>query len=148
MEPLPSAGDPYPIGLADRHLRACGVRPENSITLAGRDGLEAQLWLCRHRYSAVNHVTGQACGAERADVVLLTDKIAARDVEDAVRRARRLLADGGWLVTWSRDTGRADDPVHDVLAAAGFELARCVRQGDGELHLARLRPSPAQRLAA
>jgi len=146
MEPLPSAGDPYPIDLAVRQLRARGLCPENSITLSGRSGLETQLWLCRHRYSVVNHVTGAACAGERADIVLLTDKIATRDVEDAARRARRLLADGGWLVTWSQKTSQAQDPVHDALAQAGFELDCCLRQGDGELHLARLRTP--ERLAA
>jgi hypothetical protein len=138
MDPLPSAEVAYPIALADQHLRACGVRPEHSVTLAGRKGLDAQLWLCRHRYETVNHVTGDRY-AERADVVLLTDQIAPEEVEAAVRRARRLLAAGGWLVTWSKDARQTEDPVHGVLVAAGFELARCVRQDGGELHLARAR---------
>lgn len=146
MEPLPSAEAAYPIDVADRHLRACGVRPDHSVILAGRDGLDAQLWLCRHRYRAVNHVTGDKSGGERADVVLLTDRIAPEAVEEAVRRARRLLADGGLLVTWSLDPRQAQDPVHAVLAAAGFDLARRVRQDEGELHLARLRST--ERLAA
>lgn len=145
MEPLPSAEAAYPIDLAERHLRARGVGPEHSVTLAGRKGLDAQLWLCRHRYETVNHVTGDRC-AERADVVLLIDLVAPEEVEDAVRRARRLLAEDGWLVTWSRDARQAEDPVHGMLAAAGFEPAACVRCNGGELHLARA--CHAERLAA
>jgi len=78
--------------------------------------------------------------------VLLTDLIAPEAVGEAVRQARRRLADGGWLVTWSHDPKTADDPVHATLRAEGFVLERCVRGGEGELHLAHL--PWAERLAA
>jgi hypothetical protein len=146
MKPPLAAEVVYPIRLAAQHLRACGVGPDRSVTLAGRAGLSAQLWLCRHDYQAVNHLTGGTGAAERAQVVLLTDLIAPEAVGEAVRAARRRLADGGWLVTWSRDPRTADDPVHQTLRDEGFILERCVRGGEGELHLAHL--PWAERLAA
>lgn len=138
MKPPATAAIAYPIRLASQHLKACGVGPDCSVTLAGRVGLSAQLWLCRHDYSSVNHVTGEAGGSERAQIVLLTDLVAPEAVGDAVRRARRHLAEGGWLVTWSKDPMTADDPVHETLRELGFDLVRCVRRAGGELHLARL----------
>ncbi len=147
MKPPSAAEIVYPIRLAARHLRDCGVGPERSVTLAGRAGLSAQLWLCRHDYQAVNHLTGGAGGAEPADVVLLTDLVEPDAIDDAVRGAVRRLAPGGWLVTWSRDPGAApgtvDDPVHTALRARGFVLDRCVRDGEGELHIAHLLPVPS-----
>jgi len=138
MQPPNTAAIAYPIALAARHLSACGAGPECSVTLAGRAGLSAQLWLCRHDYHSVNHLAGEAGGGERAQIVLLTDLIEPKDVAQAVRRARRHLAPGGWLVTWSRDPHTTDDPVHAVLEAEGLMLQRCVRRAGGELHLARL----------
>lgn len=158
MKPPSAAEVVYPIRLAARHLRDCGVGPERSVTLAGRAGLSAQLWLCRHDYQAVNHLTGGAGGAEPADVVLLTDLAEPEAVDEAVRGAVRRLAPGGWLVTWSRDPqsapepapGADEDPVHAALSARGFVLDRCVRDGEGELHIAHLPPvpSPVERRAA
>lgn len=139
MKPPNSTAVAYPIALAAQHLNACGAGPECSVTLSGRAGLSAQLWLCRHDYQSVNHLAGEAgSGGERAQIVLLTDLIEPEDVAQAVRRARRHLAAGGWLVTWSRDPGTANDPVHAVLQAEGFALQRCVRRSGGELHLAKL----------
>lgn len=138
MKPPNSAAIDYPIALAAQHLKACGAGPECSVTLAGRAGLSAQLWLCRHDYQSVNHLAGEAGAGERAQIVLLTDLIEPEDVAQAVRRARRHLAAGGWLVTWSRDPTAANDPVHAVLEAEGFTLQRCVRRAGGELHLAKL----------
>jgi hypothetical protein len=138
MKPPSAAEIVYPIRLAARHLQDCGVGPERSVTLAGRAGLSAQLWLCRHDYQAVNHLIGGAGGAEPAEVVLLTDLVEPEAVDEAVRGAVRRLTHGGWLVTWSRDPGTVDDPVHAVLRARGFVLDRCVRDGEGELHIAHL----------
>ena len=138
MKPPNSATSAYPIALAAKHLNACGAGPECSVTLAGRAGLSAQLWLCRHDYQSVNHLAGEAGAGERAQIVLLTDLIEPEDVAQAVRRARRHLAAGGWLVTWSRDPKTANDPTHGVLAAEGFALQRCIHRDGGELHLAKL----------
>ena len=138
MKPPNSTASAYPIALAAKHLNACGAGPECSVTLAGRAGLSAQLWLCRHAYQSVNHLAGDAGAGERAQIVLLTDMIEPEDVAQAVRRARRHLAADGWLVTWSRDPKTADDPIHAVLEAEGFTLQRCVHRDGGELHLAKL----------
>lgn len=142
MKPPSAAAVVYPIRLAARHLRDCGVGPERSVVLAGNAGLSAQLWLCRHDYQAVYHLTNGVGGVEPAEVVLLTDLVEPEAVDEAVGRAARRLVPGGWLVTWSRDSGTApetgDDPVHAVLRARGFILERCVRDGEGELHVAHL----------
>ncbi len=138
MKPPNSTAVDYPIALAAQHLNACGAGPECSVTLAGRAGLSAQLWLCRHDYRSVNHLAGEAGTGERVQIVLLTDLIEPEDVAQAVRRARRHLAADGWLVTWSRDPKTANDPVHAILEAEGLVLQRCVRRGGGELHVAKL----------
>jgi hypothetical protein len=97
------------------------------ISVAGPDGLEAILSLCRAGYERVECARQATCaGAEEAcDLLLVVGPMTAEELADTLRRTARLLRDGGCLVVQSL---KAEDEavVAPALRALGMEILSSV----------------------
>ena len=122
-------------------LRSTGVDRASLIRVTGPSGLSALLWLCRHGFQQVGYLKpGRGCPHE-APVALIVAHTC-----DAAWLARLLetgphVREGGVLVFLSPlPKAGADDPIHRVFVAHGYEIERCLHGERRELHVARRRP--------
>ena len=98
------------------------ARRAQAVSVAGPDGLEAMLTLCRDGFDQVV-LARQAIGAaEASDVLLIAGAMSRGELSEAVNRTARLLRAGGVLVV--QLTHPTDDAqVRAALGAQGIAAA-------------------------
>ena len=110
-----------PEQVVQRALQLAPVARDHLISVAGPDGLDAMVSLCRAGYERVECARQATCaGADEAiDILLIVGSMTPVALGETVRRTGRLLRDGGILV--AQLTGPADEAaVLPALAALGL----------------------------
>ena len=100
------------------------AQKQDLIAVAGSDGLEAMVGLCRAGYERVECARQATCaGADEAcDLLLIVGAMEAEELADTIRRTARLLRDGGVLI--AQLSGSAEEAiVRPALAARGLEVS-------------------------
>jgi len=110
-----------PDQLVQRGLYLSCALKGDAIAVAGPDGLEAMLSLCRAGFDHVECARQATCaGADEAcDLLLIVGPTTADTLADTVRRTARLLRDGGRLIAEVADR-QAEGIIEPSLAAAGL----------------------------
>jgi hypothetical protein len=110
-----------------RALYLSGVGPHELICVAGPDGLEAMVKLCRAGYERVECARQATCAGaeERCDLLLVVGAMAPDELAATIRRTGRLLRDGGILAAQLRGPGD-EQAARAALAALGMAAAATV----------------------
>lgn len=92
-----------------------------SVSVAGPDGLEAMLALCRAGFDQVTYSCGSGGFAEASDALLITGPMSRRDLAASLAASGRVLRHGGVLVAQLGHP--ADDAVvREALAAQALSV--------------------------
>jgi hypothetical protein len=130
-----------------RALQLACAQPEDLVCVAGPDGLQAMVSLCRAGFERVECARQATCAGadERCDALLIVGPAGPDELAETVRRTARLVRDDGALVVQS--TGRASEAaVARALRDAGLEPSfTLVDRGCGRMVMHRVR-RPAARL--
>jgi hypothetical protein len=106
--------DPYQVVRSSISLAHADRR--GRVSVAGPSGLEVMIGLCREGFDRVECAWQATCSSadEASDVLLITGRLAADQLEAVLRRTCRLLRDGGVLVVQLARSGD-DATVQRVL---------------------------------
>lgn len=118
---------PSPEQVVRRALLLASVGTNDLICVAGPDGLDAMVSLCRAGFERVECARQATCaGADEAcQLLLIVGRTDAQALSDTVARTARLLADGGLLI--AQLSRLADEAgVRHTLRALGFEAPSSV----------------------
>jgi hypothetical protein len=132
-------------------LQTAGLDKAHTIRVTGPGGLAALLWFCRHGYEQVGWIGGGAGHghSEDGDLLLIPQTCTVVELENLLRIGPRPRPGGVLIVQTPRPSPESrDDPVHDLLGKAGYQVERCLHGRHRELHVARRLAAPADRLAA
>jgi hypothetical protein len=111
-----------PEQVVQRALLLSSAHKQDLISVAGPDGLDAMVSLCRAGYERVECARQATCaGADEAcDLLLIVGPMNAEELGDTIRRTARLLRDGGVLI--AQLSGSAEGAVvRPALAARGLD---------------------------
>ena len=111
-----------PAQLAARAAALTGAHPEDQISVAGPDGLEAMVALCRLGFDKVECARAATCrGADEAsDLLLIAGPMTGAELAQTVARTARLLREDGALAIQVSDAGD-EAAARAVLASLGLE---------------------------
>ena len=116
-----TAGSDEPAPPLERLLRLAGVRPDQSVSVAGPGALEVMIALCRAGYDRVECARQAACGGadESSDLLILTGP--AEKLGGLAARAAPLVRDGGVIAAWLERI-EDDPPIRGALLVHGLEI--------------------------
>ena len=130
-------------------LNGAGLGKADTIRITGSAGLAALLWFCRHGYEQVGYVGACRGSSEEGDLLLVPQTCSVGDLEQILRSGPRPKHGGVLIVqTPQPPSESAVDPVHELLARAGYEVERCLHGRHRELHVARRRAQAELKMAA
>ena len=110
-----------PAQVAARAAALTGAHPDDQISVAGPDGLEAMVALCRLGFDKVECARAATCrGAdETSDLLLIAGPMTSAELAQTLTRTLRLLREGGSLVAQMSSPGD-EAAVRGVLAGLGY----------------------------
>ncbi len=118
--------EPAPVSVEDVIRRAIWLgrlRANQSVSVAGPDGLEAMLALCRAGFEQVTYARGAGGFLEAGEALLIAGPMSRRDLAASLAASGRVLRHGGVLV--AQLAHPADDAVvREALAAQALTVTR------------------------
>ncbi len=111
-----------PAQVAARAAALTGAHPEDQISVAGPDGLEAMVALCRLGFDKVECARAATCrGADEAsDLLLIAGPMTGAELAQTVGRTARLLREDGAMAIQISHAGD-EAAARAVLASLGLE---------------------------
>jgi hypothetical protein len=130
-------------------LHGAGLTKADTIRITGPAGLAALLWFCRHGYEQVGYVGAGRAPCEDGDLLLVPQTCTVVELERILQHGPRPRQGGVLIVQTPQEVAEGGaDPVHELLERAGYQVERCLHGRHRELHVARRRARPGDRLAA
>ncbi len=130
-------------------LSGAGLGKADTIRITGSAGLAALLWFCRHGYDQVGYVSTRRGCSEEGDLLLVPQTCSVGQLEQILRSGPRPKHGGVLIVQTPQPPFESGfDPVHDLLARAGYDVERCLHGRHRELHVARRRARAELKMAA
>jgi hypothetical protein len=129
-------------------LTRAGIGKADRIQVVGPASLAAVLWLFRHGYRQVGVMTLGRGPRDANDLILVPQTCTIEGVEDILQRGPHPREGGVLIVQTHTGPGSAADDVHLLLDRAGYRVERCLHGRHRDLHVARRRRRPIDRLAA
>jgi hypothetical protein len=116
-----------PEQVVQRALRLARIDKADLVAVAGPDGLQAMISLCRAGFDRVECAKQATCaGADEAcDLLLIVGPQSPEALADTIRRTGRLLKDGGLLIIQFVDAA-AQRVIAPALISAGLRASGAV----------------------
>jgi hypothetical protein len=130
-------------------LQSAGLGKADTIRVTGPAGLAALLWFCRHGYDQVGYVSTGRGPCEDGDLLLVPQTCTVGELEQILQSGPRPRPGGVLIVQTPQEVSESGrDPVHDLLARAGYQVERCLHGRHRELHVARRHGRAEKKMAA
>ncbi len=130
-------------------LQSAGLGKADTIRITGPAGLATLLWFCRHGYEQVGYVSTRRGSSEEGDLLLVPQTCSVGELEQILRSGPRPKYGGVLIVQTPQPPSESGfDPVHDLLARAGYQVERCLHGRHRELHVARRHGRAEKKMAA
>ncbi len=121
-----------PDAVVQHAIRLASADTGDLVAVAGPDGLQAMISLCRAGFDRVECAKRATCaGADEAcDLLLIVGPMTAEALADAIRRTARLVRDGGRLVV-QLSSAEAQAVIAPALASVGLRASGAAMDHSG-----------------
>jgi hypothetical protein len=121
-----------PDAVIKRAIRLASADTDDFVAVAGPDGLQAMISLCRAGFDRVECAKQATCaGADEAcDLLLIVGPMTPEALADTIRRTARLLKAGGRLVV-QLSSAEAQAVIAPALARVGLRASGAVMDHAG-----------------